>query len=201
MEVILLTTTNHFTDMVNNAVTATLTCHANTDKQVDSKDLLTRIIKAGHESVLEHINLTYSVKELSRACLQELARHRHISLSVESTRHTLKKRNTSQLARRFPSVSDDLAMFVFSFVFSQFIKSHSELSNDELKYYLPEIWPTNLIMTANIRALRHILKLRTAPAALEEFRQLARMLFDAVPEEYRYLLEDCVYKEEEKNGI
>ena len=66
------------------------------------------------------------------------------------------------------------------------------MSNDELKYYIPEFWPTNLVMTANVRELRHIVSLRTAPAALKEFQDLARKFVETVPERFRYLLEDCV---------
>ena len=95
MEVKLLTSPASLKDMEKFAALAYLTCHANTEKEYVPHEVLGRIIKAGHESILEHITLTYSVKGLSRACLQELARHRHISLSVESTRHTLKK-NTNK---------------------------------------------------------------------------------------------------------
>lgn len=201
MEVTLLTKNEHMTDMVNNAVTATLTCHANTGKDVDSKDLLSRIIKAGHESVLEHINLTYSVKDLSRACLQELARHRHISLSVESTRHTLKQQiMQGSIVLALPANMDkELKKIVYTYLQTLFdyVHNHPDMHNDQLKYAVPECLATNLVLTANISALRHIIKLRTAPAALKEFQQLARALFDAVPEEYRYLLKDCVYKETE----
>ena len=196
MKVTLLTSPASFKDMENFAALAALTCHANTDRDYVPHDVLGRIIKAGHESILEHITLTYSVKGISRACLQEFARHRHISLSVESTRHTLRK-----------ILDDDFALDALHDVIPY--KYHPELhrfinfahdntgitANDELKYYLPEFWPTNLILTANIRALRHIIALRTAPAALKEFRDLARNLFEAVPEDFRYLLQDCVYKE------
>ena len=181
--------------MENFAAIAYLTCHANTDKEYVPHEKLARIIKAGHESILEHITLTYSVKGLSRACLQELARHRHISLSVESTRHTLKKylQNGEAIESLY-----QITPFTYHKEFRRFFdwaQNNPEMSNDELKYYLPEFWPTNLILTSNIRELRHILTLRTNPAALNEFRVLAYSLYEAVPEEYRYLLEDCVYRE------
>ncbi|MBR6900595.1 MAG: FAD-dependent thymidylate synthase [Synergistaceae bacterium] len=48
-------------------------------------------------------------------------------------------------------------------------------------------------MTANIRELRHIIKLRTSPAALKEFQDLARKFVEVLPEEFKYLLADCVY--------
>lgn len=195
MEVKLLTFVQSIKDMEKFAALATLTCHANTEKEYVPHEVLGRIIKAGHESILEHITLTYSVKGLSRACLQELSRHRHISLSVESTRHTLKKMIASpdkvgHLYEIIPSKFHETLRETLRLIFTQ-----SELPNDELKYYLPEFWPTNLILTSNIRELRHILTLRTSPAALNEFRVLAYSLYEAVPEEYRYLLEDCVYRE------
>ncbi|MBR0150231.1 MAG: FAD-dependent thymidylate synthase [Synergistaceae bacterium] len=200
MNVILLTSYATLSDMERFAALAALTCHAHTDKDYVPHEVLGRIIKAGHESILEHITLTYSIKGLSRACLQELARHRHISLSVESTRHTLKKQIREAEDSSLYPVPDVLADVwkstrVFTDLMITRLRKNPDISNDELKYYLPEFWPTNLIMTANIRELRHIIRLRTAPAALREFRVLAYSLYEAVPDEFKYLLADCVYKE------
>ena len=199
MNVTLLTDPASFKDMENFAALAALTCHANTEKDYVPHEVLGRIIKAGHESILEHINLTYSVKGLSRACLQELARHRHISLSVESTRHTLRK----FLNEPKPLSTGDLDRHGkfgdMLFTLRRFAETYPDMPNDELKYYLPEFWPTNLILTANIRELRHIIRLRTAPAALREFRVLAYSLYEAVPDVFRYLLKDCVHNEADNN--
>ena len=195
MEVKLLTSPASLKDMENYGALAALTCHANTEKPYVPSEVLGRIIKLGHESILEHINLTYSVKSLSRACLQELARHRHISLSVESTRHTLRK----YLTERQPLSTGDLdRRGKFNDMLSlvkRIADEYPDMPNDELKYYVPECWPTNLILTVNVRELRHILKLRTSPAALNEFRVLGYRLYEPVPEEYRYMLADCVYQE------
>lgn len=206
MEVKLLTSPASLKDMEKFAALAALTCHANTEKEHVPHEVLGRIIKAGHESILEHITLKYSVKELSRACLQELARHRHISLSVESTRHTLNKylaMSENDITAFFEKYLETLPITIGKELMQVFCGTclgiltgmKDDTPNDELKYLLPELWPTNLILTSNIRELRHILKLRTNPAALKEFRILAYSLFAAVPEEYRYLLEDCVYRE------
>ena len=193
MNVELLTSPLSFEKMEHIAALAALTCRGNADKNFSAPLVLERIIKAGHESVLEHINLTYSVKGLSRACLQELARHRHISLSVESTRHTLKKKieDTTKFLGELPEEYLSLAQS-----FALFVATTPDLSNDELKYYLPEFWPTDLILTSNVRELRHILNLRTAPQALREFRELARAMYEAVPEQFKYLLRDCVHEEQ-----
>ena len=203
MNVTLLTSPTSFADMEKFAALAALTCHANTEKPYVPHEVLGRIIKLGHESILEHITLTYSVKGLSRACLQELARHRHISLSVESTRHTLKKNLSNpewceeEKECLHPVASAALKASTYM-VFA--IIRNNDISNDELKYYVPECWPTNLILTSNIRELRHILTLRTNPAALKEFQDLAHALFKAVPDQFKYLLEDCLYKENDNDN-
>ena len=194
MNVKLLTSLQTLHDMEYNAALADLTCHANTDKEFVPSEVLTRIIKENHGSVLEHINLTYSIQGLSRACLQELARHRLISLSVESTRFTLKKQLENEewvetLADRIMPCERDLLYYLVR------LAKISDYGNDELKYYLPEFWPTNLVLTSNIRELRHIIDLRTAPNALREFRVLARSMFEVVPDEFKYLLQDCVHEE------
>lgn len=192
MEIKLLTKQEFIRDMEHNAAVATLICHANTEKEFVPSEVLTRIIKLRHESILEHINLTFSIKGLSRACLQELARHRHISLSVESTRHTLRKYATEDFVH---STFSDVYKHDKAMGFVIFAQSKPDMPNDELKYYLPEFWPTNLIITLNIREFRHILNLRTAPAALKEFRFLARGMFNEVPDDFKYLLQDCVHEE------
>ena len=200
MEVKLLTTPEHLKAMEYNAAYAMLTCHANTDKLQNepARNFIERAIKAEHGTILEHITLTYEINNLSRACLQELARHRHISLSVESTRHTLKKILEENIddggaineafLERFDTIEQNFICELFSL-----FEEVPSISNDELKYYIPEFWTTNLIMTANIRELRHIVKLRTAPAALKEFQILARKFIEVLPEEFKYLLADCVY--------
>lgn len=47
--------------------------------------------KFKHSSTLEHLSYTFYISGISRALLQELARHRMASLSVKSTRYTLKE--------------------------------------------------------------------------------------------------------------
>ena len=44
-----------------------------------------------HGSILEHVSFNFFIDGISRACLQEWSRHRHMSQSVESTRYTMAK--------------------------------------------------------------------------------------------------------------
>ena len=199
MDVRLLTTITQLLEMQHNAAYAMLTCHANTEKLQHEapRSFIEKAIKAGHESILEHITLTYEVNNLSRACLQELRTHRHASFSVESTRHTLKKKFFDDDFFINASVSMPetyWGRFVRTIDYLRELNSEFKLTNDELKYYIPELWPTNLVMTANIRELRHIVKLRTSPAALQEFQDLARKFVEVLHDDFKYLLEDCVHE-------
>ena len=206
MNVKLLTNVSLLNGMEYNAAYAMLTCHANATRlHIESdKSFIERAIKLGHESILEHINLTFEINGLSRACLQELARHRHISLSVESTRHTLKKQLKSgsvdvalpaSVNETFEKLIEDCLKAGFDYVITS-----PDVPNDILKYAMPECLTTNLIMTLNVRELRHIVKLRSAPAALAEFQELACRLVEAIPEDYRYWVKDCVYKGDDSSG-
>lgn len=84
----------HFTPIMI-AVKAIRTCYNSCDKsdELGEKDikLLKSIIANKHLSTIEHISYNYKISGISRALLQELARHRVASLSVRSTRYVLKK--------------------------------------------------------------------------------------------------------------
>ena len=72
------------------------TCWQSFDKSDEGgekdKALIDRVgNKYKHSSTLEHLVYTFYIKGISRALLQELARHRVASLSVKSTRYTLKE--------------------------------------------------------------------------------------------------------------
>ena len=197
MQVKLLTRTGTIQDMVHFAAKAAQTTRGNADKELfanDEEELLRKIIKKNHGTILEHIYFTYSIKELSRACLQELARHRHITLSVESTRYTLRKNlNDDDFVNTALFNNNYLAKDCLNLLLD-IISKEPDISNDVLKYYIPEFWPTNLIMSSNVRELRYIIDLRSEPNVLQEFQDLARALFDVVPNEFKFLLEDCVHE-------
>jgi len=81
---------------LENCAKAIRTCWQSFDKSDcggdKDKDLIDRVgNKFKHSSTLEHLSYTFYIKNISRALLQELARHRIASLSVKSTRYTLKE--------------------------------------------------------------------------------------------------------------
>ena len=158
--------------------------------------------KYKHASTLEHLVYTFYIQGISRALLQELARHRVASLSVKSTRYTLK-----ELKEIEPFALDDYegaARFIVltgdKRVDSASIEALNRLqgllkegiSNDIAKYALPESYKTELTWTINARSLQNFLHLRSSKSALWEIRNLAKALFKTLPYEHKYLFRECV---------
>lgn len=170
------------------------------DKQKEKVDC-DRMYRVGnkfkHSSTLEHISYSFDIDGISRACLQELARHRHTSLSVKSTRYTLKELKEAEplVFKEFMVYTDvyavdDYVEDILSTI--QYLMNHNKISNDVAKYMLPEAYKTSLVWTINMRSLQNFLSLRTDKAALWEIRKLAYNIFKQIPEEHKFMLVDFV---------
>ena len=86
----------HYTPLhvCSHAIRTCWNSHNKSDKGKLDESLIYRVGNINkHKSVLEHLFYSFDIKGISRACLQELARHRMASLSVKSTRYTLKELN------------------------------------------------------------------------------------------------------------
>ena len=183
------------------AVKAIRMCYDSCGDDMGEKDikLIRSIIKNGHTSTIEHINFTFEIDGISRACLQELARHRHASLSVESTRYTLKKlkdidikefKYEDYLVQTNNPVVDRYSRASLDHTISC-LKEHS-IKNDIAKYTLPESYKTSLIWSINARSLRNFLELRSSSKALWEMQELSKEIIKAIPKEYMILFEDIL---------
>lgn len=163
------------------------------------RELIDRVgNKYKHSSTLEHLNYTFYIQGISRACLQELARHRMASLSVKSSRYTLKELkdldpttiNYKNYLRMTGNYTVDNASKV---ALKNVILALKEgTSNDIVKYCLPESFLTDLTWTINARSLQNFLKLRTSKSALLEISQLAYAIHDALPRTHSYLFTDSI---------
>ncbi len=199
-------TLHHYTPLVVCA-SAIRTCWQSFDKSDNGgkkdRELIDRVgNKFKHASTLEHLVYNFYIEGISRALLQELARHRMASLSVKSTRYTLKELkdettfDTSNTAR----ASKYLVLTDVDFVNEMSIKAlenlrlvlNSGISNDKAKYCLPESYKTELTWTCNARALQNFISLRSDKAALWEIQDLAHKLFEALPQDHQYLFEDSL---------
>jgi len=162
--------------------------------------------KYKHSSTLEHLVYTFYIQGVSRALLQELARHRMASLSVKSTRYTLKELKDGEPfdEEDFEGASHFIVLTHHEEVDRASIRAlnnlqhllKSGIGNDFAKFALPECYKTELTWTINARSLQNFITLRSNKSALWEIRKLAYTLYDNLPENHKYLFESLLYKAE-----
>jgi thymidylate synthase (FAD) len=159
--------------------------------------------KNKHSSTAEHLYYNFEIKGVSRALLQELARHRHASLSVKSTRYTLKELKNEESFNDYGNELDykraskyvvwtgnhnvDITIFFALEDLRSLIEEG--ISNDIVKYALPEAYKTELMWSINARSLQNFLELRSDKAALWEIRALAWEVYNVLPTDHQFLFE------------
>jgi thymidylate synthase (FAD) len=186
----------------------------NTDNIIGSNDaaLIDRVgNKFKHQSILEHVSYNLYIEGVSRALLQELARHRISSLSVKSTRYTLKelKGESSFItditkndgisvnldrAEKYLVFTGDWSVDYMSVLALENLRKVliNGVSNDKAKYCLPESYKTELTWSINMRSLQNFISLRSDKSALWEIQQLAHKIYEALPEEHKYMYKNYI---------
>jgi len=179
-------------------ITAIRTCYQSFDKSDDlgtkDKKLIRKIIDSGHTSVLEHINYTFDIQNISRICSHQLVRHRIASYSQQSNRYT--KCENFLLPSEFRSSKlkeDILSIYRKSKeVYDQLLKEG--IAKETARYMLPSSTRTNIVMTINARSFRNFLNLRLDKRAQQEIRVLAKKMIHCIPEEHTILYADIIKK-------
>jgi thymidylate synthase (FAD) len=179
------------------------TCWQSFDKSDDGgekdKELIHRVgNKFKHSSTLEHLSYTFYISGVSRALLQELARHRMASLSVKSTRYTLKELkdeefNSINYSKYLVFTGIDVVDCASKDALENLKRVlDSGISNDKAKYCLPESYKTELTWTINARSLQNFLSLRSGKSALWEIRELANAIYNKLPTEHKYIFSEFI---------
>lgn len=130
--------------------------------------------------------------------MAELTRHRLASFSVESTRYV----KYDELTFIYPSdnIYDNIAFDNATKATQDAYLVLTEDNPPELaRAVLPLCTKTELYMTANLRELRHILKLRTAKAAHPQMRVVANQILDIMRDKLPVIVEDIGGKQHEDN--
>jgi thymidylate synthase (FAD) len=152
-------------------------CYASEDKLGTDEKWLQARIKQGHESLIEHASATFYIKA-SRVLTHELVRHRIASYSQRSQRYVKETEATYITPPELSEENDSENAQVFHQAISTAWEAYRQLLKAGVKpeiarYVLPNACTTEIICTWNFREIRHILELRTGPAALPEFREVA----------------------------
>ncbi|TMM10889.1 MAG: FAD-dependent thymidylate synthase [Actinobacteria bacterium] len=158
--------------------------------RTDQREYFENILRSAHGSVLEHASYSLALRNCSRVFTHELVRHRAGSaFSQESLRYV----RLTDIGFRVPPALEPVRDQVVSIVeqLEEFQRSAAgELGIDEeglpfhvkkeitsaLRRLAPIGLSTDILWTANVRTLRHVIEMRTAEGAEEELR----LVFDRI---------------------
>lgn len=170
-------------------------CYKSEDKitETSAQAFVGNIIKRGHEAVLEHASVTVKFT-VDRGVSHEIVRHRLAAYCQESTRYCNYSKDGfgRQVTFIQPHFLDrgTRGWELWVLACEQAEKAYFDLLNwgcspQEARAVLPNSLKTEVVMTANLREWQHFFKLRTAPAAHPQMREvtipLLRRMQELIP--------------------
>ena len=181
---------------------AARTCYSEkTEKELEkeftiekAQRLIAQLMDKGHHSVIEHCSITFAIEGISRACGNQLVRHRICSISQQS--------------QRFCKVStedEDWYVIPESFIGHTFEETYREtmktaawqyetaiqcgIPKEDARFMLPNACKTNVVFTMNFRELLHFFQLRCCLSAQWEIREMAYKMLDFCKLHYKDIFE------------
>lgn len=146
-----------------------------------NKGIVDRCLEAGHLSIAEHINFTFKIEGISRACSHQLVRHRIASYSQKSQR---KDQQFEFVVP--PSIENNVeAKTEYSLVLQLMEGVYTKLMSlgvkpEDARYILPNATTTDLIASFNFRSLINFCNQRLCSKAQWEIRELAELMVKEV---------------------
>ena len=140
----------------------------------DQEGFCRKVIGMGHESVLEHASFTFGVEGVSRVLLAQLTRHRLASFSVQSQRYCgANMELVIPDSMCIPELVDDIVA-VRRAVEELYSKAVGfGVPEEDARYLTLQAGTTRLMVTMNVRELRHFFSLRCCRRAQWEIREMA----------------------------
>lgn len=165
---------------------------------------LQNLIKSGHGSVLEHAVFNFGIRNTSVVMTQELIRHRvgtaisqesgryvrPTELAIVDTPYMQDPANRGRMRLHFNQQWENYLEEVERHDWDSMPFSEKKELTSELRGMLPMRRATNIAWSGNIRALRHVINLRTSPHAEWEIRYVFTKVLDKMLEESVALFED-----------
>lgn len=171
-----------------------------------NKEYIGNVLKSGHGSIIEHVNLTFICRNVSRVFTHELVRHRAgMAYSQESLRYV----RLDDLSFWFPEGAcgnrqakqkfEDVVHFLegaqkeLAEIFD-FENIHDFATKKRLTSMFRRLAPiglgTSIMVTGNLRAWRHIIAMRTSEHAEEEIRIIGEQIARVCKMEYPNVFQD-----------
>lgn len=171
------------------------------------RTLIGRLLGHGHYGPFEHVQATFHVRGMSRSCMAQLTRHRHVSFDVQSMRYVSfddvdpADVEEGEMVVTPPSASDpdwvgrnqkggavdedtiERREAVFSNSVRRSVEDYQELLElgmppEDARFVLPIGTEVNVVMSLNSRMLMHVADMRAAADAQWEIRDMTEDVLD-----------------------
>ena len=171
------------------------------------RTLIAHLMDHGHFGPFEHPQATFAVKGVSRSCMAQITRHRHVSFDVQSMRYVSFDEvdpadvEAGEMVVTPPSATDpdwvgrnqkggavdaetvEQREKVFRKSVRESVESYQELLDlgmppEDARFVLPIGTEVNIVMSMNVRMLLHVADMRAAADAQWEIRELTEEMLD-----------------------
>ena len=169
--------------------------------------LIGHLLNHGHFGPFEHPQITFAVEGVSRSCMAQITRHRHVSFDVQSMRYVAfddvdpEAVREGELVVTPPSASDpdwvgrnqqtdavdedavEKRGEIFADTIQHAVESYQELLDlgmppEDARFVLPIGTKVNMVFSMNARMLMHVADMRAAADAQWEIRNMTEELLD-----------------------
>lgn len=187
-------------NMIKTIYTACRTCYSadipiniynSTDDEEKMLKLIERVISSGHYSTIEHIQVTFAISNVSRACTHQLVRHRHMSFSQKSQRYVKEKGQFDFIIpptiERYPELKEKFLDFMgqISKLYCEF--TEAGIPAEDARAVLPNAAASSIVASLNLREMIHLANLRLCTRAQYEIRTMIKMMCEALVAEEPWL--------------
>ncbi len=163
--------------------------------------LIQGVIESGHGSTIEHVVFTFGISGVSRTLSHQLVRHRAgVAFDQQSQRY-VKFKSAATLEPTTIAEGDPALRERYEAQMGSALELYGDLlaagvAGEDARFVFPNATRTNLVMTANLRALIHMSGLRLCTMAQWEIRRLFQLIrheiFQVSPFLGSFLAPKCV---------
>ena len=189
-----------YTTLLSTVEQAGRTCYKSEDKITDgsAEKFVRNILKRGHEAVIEHASLTVRFT-CDRGVSHEIVRHRLAAYCQESTRYCNYSKDGfgGEITVIKPMSFDcsDSPYRIWKRSCENAETAYFDLLNEgctpqEARSVLPNSLKTEVVMTADMREIRHFLRLRCSSSAHPDMKVIANLLLKECKCRYPVFFED-----------
>lgn len=195
------------TDLDNNKILkqielAARNCYKSEDKITDDVSSAEKIVKMlldnHHEAMIEFADIMVRLI-CDIGVYKDISRHRHVSFAIESTRYCNYSKgkfgNEISFIKPCNIIENTEEYNIWYNCMKNIEDSYNSMAKlgckpDQLRMLLPHSTAASVVMKANVREWRHILKLRTSNAAHPSVQQVMKMVLNKFKENIPLLFND-----------